>query len=424
MAESRLEVLLPTLGSAGDVHPVLAIGMALKDRGHRTTVVTNEVFEEQVRDSGLEFIALGSRKEAEEAINDPRLWHPTKGFECIAERVIIPTLPRLYRIIEKHRSPKTVVASSALCFGARIAQEKLGVPLATVDLQPSLLRSVEDGGRQGRLPMHAGVPRWIKRGLFWLIDKGWIDRLLAPAINQFRAELGLRPVRRVFGEYLHSPQMVIGLFPEWFAPVQKDWPQHTHLAGFVLHDDAERQAIGPDVEAFMSSGAPPIVFTPGSAAATLHNFFRESVEACKIGGHRAMLVTNFPEQVPRNLPEGVRVFPYLPFSKVLPRCAALVYPGGIGTMAQAIKAGIPHFVVPHGHDQPDNALRITRLGLGESVYPEKYKAARVSAALKRLTSSAEVARRCAEFAPKIDSGNALARACGWIESLGARQVKD
>jgi UDP:flavonoid glycosyltransferase YjiC (YdhE family) len=71
-----------------------------------------------------------------------------------------------------------------------------------------------------------------------------------------------------------------------------------------------------------------------------------------------MLVTNFPKQLPPNLPDGVRSFAYLPFSQILPRCSALVYPGGIGTMAQAIKAAIPHLVVPYGHDQPDNAFRV------------------------------------------------------------------
>jgi hypothetical protein len=82
--------------------------------------------------------------------------------------------------------------------------------------------------------------------------------------------------------------------------------------GFVLHDDSERQNVSPEVEEFLSGGPPPLVFTPGSAAATLKDFFRESVEACRIGAHRAMLVTNFPEQLPANLPPGVRAFSYVP----------------------------------------------------------------------------------------------------------------
>ena len=87
-------------------------------------------------------------------------------------------------------------------------------------------------------------------------------------------------------------------------------------------------------------------------------------------------------------------------------------------MAQAIKGGIPHLVVPHGHDQPDNAFRVKRLGLGNSIYPEKYKAVRVAAALKELLESSEVWARCAEYKGRIDSPIALKRTCDLLEELG------
>ena len=130
-----------------------------------------------------------------------------------------------------------------------------------------------------------------------------------------------------------------------------------------------------------------------------------------------MLVTNFPEQVPANLPGGVRAFSYLPFSQVLPFCSALVYAGGIGTMAQAIKAGIPHLVVPHVNDQPDNALRIERLGLGSRIYPEQYKAARVAQELNQLLSSPQIKARCAKHEIAMDSTAALDRTCDLVENL-------
>jgi len=262
------------------------------------------------------------------------------------------------------------------------------------------------------------TPRFVKRSLFWLLDKLIVDRLLAPPLNSFRAELGLPPVKRILKNYVHSPQLVLALFPEWFAAHQPDWPPNTYTTGFVMYDAGERQELSAAVTDFLAAGPPPVVFTPGSAASTLNSFFRESVEACRITGRRAMLVTNFPSQLPRDLPPGVQAFGYVPFSKLLPRCAALVYPGGIGTMAQAIKAGIPHLVVPYAHDQPDNALRLTRLGLGCSIYPEQYKAARVAKLIGELLGSAEIQRRCREYATRIDSQAALEFACDLIEGLG------
>jgi hypothetical protein len=119
------------------VHPVIELGSALKKRGHRATVITNPFFEQQARDAGLDFLALGTVQEAEAIIADPRLWHPTKSFACIAERAILPNIAPLYHIIRERRIANTVVAASALSFGARAAQEKLGVPLASVHLAAS-----------------------------------------------------------------------------------------------------------------------------------------------------------------------------------------------------------------------------------------------------------------------------------------------
>jgi UDP:flavonoid glycosyltransferase YjiC (YdhE family) len=416
-----MNILLPTLGSAGDVHPAIALTTALKNRGHSVTVITNEYFSAQIASAGLNFTPLGTMADAERIIADPRLYSPTKSFDVIAQEVILPNLEPLYRILESRRTPSTVIVASTICLGARIASEKLGIPMATIHLQPSVIRSLHDAGRQGRLPMGPTAPLWWKRFIYALIDRLYIDRQLAPRLNRFRSSLDLPPVKHIFADWLHSPQLVLGLFPEWWGPIQPDWPAALRLTGFVLHDAAGHYDIPPDLEDFLAAGPPPIVFTPGSAGANLHRFFRESVEACRLTGHRGMLVTSFPEQLPPDLPPNVRAFPYLPFSQILPRAGALVHPGGIGTIAQAIRAGIPQLVVPHGNDQPDNALRLERLRLGVSIYPERYKAARVARALHALLDSPEIKANAASYATSIDTDAALNQACDAIEQLGQQR---
>src|SRR5438477_82433 len=78
----------------------------------------------------------------------------------------------------------------------------------------------------------------VRRAAYRLADALVLDRLLARPVNAARAELGLPPVRRVLGAWRHSPQCVLGLFPEWFAPPQPDWPAATRLTGFPLYDGA------------------------------------------------------------------------------------------------------------------------------------------------------------------------------------------
>ena len=213
------------------------------------------------------------------------------------------------------------------------------------------------------------LPRSLREPYLCTADKFIIDPLIAPATNVFRAEVGLTPVKRLFDRWYHSPQLIIGLFTDWFAPPQPDWPPNVHLTGFPLYDESESRDIPAELAGFLGEGEAPIIFTAGSAMAQGKEFFRVSAEVCGGNGWRGILLTQFPEQLPLNLPEGVRHFGYVPFSAVLPRAAAFVHHGGIGTTAQALAAGVPQLIVPMTHDQPDNAVRIRRLGVGDFLLP-------------------------------------------------------
>ncbi|MGB7217372.1 MAG: glycosyltransferase [Vicinamibacterales bacterium] len=415
-AALRLKLLLPAIGSSGDVHPMLALAIALQRRGHRATVLTNPIFQELIEGQGVGFLPVGTIDDARAAIADPDLWHPRKGFEVVARRAILPAMVEVYRHIERHADAATIVAASGIAFGARIAQERLGVPTATVHLQPSIIRSLVDQGMAGNVRISASQPMWFKRAFFRVADWVLIDRALKRPVNAFRATLGLPPVDRLMHRWIHSPQLVIGFFPDWFARPQSDWPPETYLVGFPLWDGGHTP-LPSDARAFLEAGEPPIVFTPGSAGATMHRYFRESVEVARELGVRAMLITNFPEQVPKDLPPHVKTFGYLPFSDVLPHTALLVYHGGIGTLAQALKAGIPHLVVPNGHDQFDNAWRIEQLGLGRSIPQTRYRARPVVKAIRAILGDGEGRARCRDYASRMDSDAALTRACELIEGL-------
>jgi ATP-dependent DNA ligase len=95
----------------------------------------------------------------------------------------------------------------------------------------------------------------------------------------------------------------------------------------------------------------------------------------------------------------------------------LVFHGGIGTLAQTVKAGIPHLVVPHGHDQFDNAFRIGQLGLGRGLPQTRYRADRVTDAIRMILDSPQMRGRCPDYAPRVDGDAAVTRACELIEGL-------
>jgi UDP:flavonoid glycosyltransferase YjiC (YdhE family) len=249
-------------------------------------------------------------------------------------------------------------------------------------------------------------------------DRFFIDPRLAPAVNAFRAGLGLPAVSRLLDRWLHSPELVIGLFPDWFAAPQPDWPPNVHLTGFPLYDERDSRDPQPELNRFLDAGEPPVVFTGGSAMAHDAEFFRVSAEVCRVSGRRGLLLTQFPEQVPARLPETVRHFHYVPFSEVLPRAAAFVHHGGIGTIAQGIAAGVPQLVVPLAHDQPDNAVRVRGLGFGDMLRPRQYQVKTVLQRLESMLGSAAIRENCRRRSRDLSAGSTLERTCELIEGLG------
>jgi UDP:flavonoid glycosyltransferase YjiC (YdhE family) len=219
---------------------------------------------------------------------------------------------------------------------------------------------------------------------------------------------------------MHSPLLIAAMFPEWFAPRQPDWPQQTVFTGFPRWDEKGVTHVAPEIADFLRAGDPPIAFTPGSAHTHARDFWAAAIDACVRLRHRGMLLTRHAEQVPRDLPDGVRHFDYVPFSEVLPQCAALVYHGGIGTLSQALAAGVPHVIMPMAHDQPDNATRIKRLGVGDYLWPYQFRGRRLAAMLERLLSCDQVKRQCREVAARLDGDDGIGRACEVIEQA-ARQ---
>ena len=416
-----MTVLVVAPGSAGDVHPNVGLALALSRRGHRVILVAAAVFEPLARRVGLPFEAYGTDQEYYEILRDPDLWHPYRSLLLVARRLILPLMRPVYDLIaQHHKAGGVVVAASGLTFGARIAQEKLGVPLATVHLQPSLMRSVYEPPVFGFPDILGHLPRPLRHLYLRAVDGLFIDRLLASDVNAFRAELGLAPVRRVFHQWMHSPQLVVGFFPEWFGLPQPDWPPNVHLTGFPLYDESGAREIPAELEHFLSRGEAPIVFTAGSAMAQGAEFFRISAEVCRGSGRRGILLTQFPEQLPANLPDGVRHFNYVPFSQVLPRATAFVHHGGIGTTAQALAAGVRQLVVPLAHDQPDNALRVRRLGVGDMLPPKNYRTKTVLDRLHRLLESPVIAENCRRRAADLATNTSLERTCDLIEQIGSR----
>lgn len=417
-----MKVLLPTLGSAGDVHPFLAIGQTLQARGHAVEVMTNPVFRPVVEAAGLAFHAVGTTAQYDDALSSPKLWHPVDGFGVFWRRMARHAMAPVYeRIKNQAAQGPCVVLATPLMLGARLAQEKLGVPLVTAYTAATMLRSCQ-------YPLtlaHWRVPRWPDRLLRPALTLAWqaLDRfklhpMLAADLPALRRALELPPLAgSVFGQWVHSPQAGVTLFPRWFAPAPSDWPPQVRQAGFPLYDGDKTQGLDAGLQAFLAAGSPPVVFTPGSAMGHGHAFFQAAVQACQTLGQRGVLLTTQSQQIPARLPATVHHSAYAPFGLLLPHASALVHHGGIGNTAQALRASLPQLITPMAFDQFDNAMRLERLGVAASVARQDTTFSTMAPRLKMLIESPGVAAACRVAAQRMAGDRGLDVVCDLLESV-------
>lgn len=408
-----MKILIQTLGSAGDTHPFVGVGKTLRDRGHHVVVFANEVFKDTVIEAGLEFVEMGDADTYRDLADRPEVWDKRRGIELIL-RGVAEHLEESINLIEAELDDADVIVNSSLGFGARMVRDIHGLPLVTAHLAPSLFRSSHRMPRTEIMWVKDSYPMWAKK-LWWRIGDLLVDRLVTPELNRARRRRGLQPVRRVLDEWaVYSPEKTIGLFPDWFGPPQPDWSHPVGLVGFPLYDEGDVRDLHSDLDAWLSRGEPPLVFTAGSANVHARQFFATAKNVCDRLGLRGVLVTANDADIPEELTGSLRHERYVPFSFLFPRSRGLVSHGGIGTTAQALAAGIPHLVTHVNFDQRDNASRLEDLSAGAGLSMRHFHGTLAVEAVERSLQPA-VNARAKELSALIDAEDARRRAADAIE---------
>ncbi|MCB1277636.1 glycosyltransferase [Prosthecobacter sp.] len=406
-------VLLLPFGSAGDVFPFIWLGRHLMSRGHRVTMITACLFEEHAKKAGLEFISLGEKEEFEAMIRDPRIWKLGHGTKVVFEFAAKSVEPYLEAIEACGKADLMLAPVTA--FAGRLAREKRGTPLITVHLQPAVFLSVHETPLlHPVMRLLRKMPVWFKRALFSLPNP--VDLFALPKVRRICEANGVKPPRSLWREWWDSPDGVLALFPNWFAKPQPDWPRNLLQWSFPLEDLAREQQLQSELQAFLAAGERPVVFTPGSANVQASRFFEVAANAVEQSGCRAVFVTREPKQVPPNLPASILTVDYAPFSTLLKHASVFVHHGGIGTMSQALAAGVPQLIMHMAHDQPDNADRVERLGAGIGLSVRQFTAPRVVEALKRLRDEKSIAQASMECAARIAESRDTETLMRWIEA--------
>lgn len=404
-------------GSSGDVLPTVAVARELQERGAGVTVLANEVQEHLVTDAGLPFVACSSREEYERFTRHGDVWHPTRSLPLVLAAATRAAEHAVEVVEQVVRDRPTVIVGSTLAFPGRVAARRLGLPFAMLHLQPSLLASAHDELVLPGVRHLKGAPRWLRRGLYALAERLVLRPGLMPGYRELCAKHGVAvPKGNAFAVW-HDAELAIGMWPEWFGPARPDWPANMVTTDFPLYSGNTPVRDDEELERFLEDGEPPVVVTPGTGNRQARRLLEASVRGIEALGLRALVLTGFEEQVPV-LGAGSAWFRYAAFERLLPRAAAVIHHGGIGTLSQGFAAGIPQLLHPMAYDQPDNAVRLQAIGTGAFLRPARFEARRVSRALDALLGSPDVRERAAELATRLARRDGAARAAEHLLTLG------
>jgi rhamnosyltransferase subunit B len=413
-------ILLATLGSLGDLHPYIAVGKALLERGQSVRLATSIDYRARVEAAGLEFAPL-TPSIAELGDHEQvarRFFDRWSGPERLFKAMVSAPLSRAYADLRAAVEGVALAVSHPLTPALTLIAESRGVPWLSSVLAPYSLFSTSD-------PSVIPALEWLHR-LHHL--GGWPQRLVLNLLrvtvrrwerplHTLRAELGLPPIKGALlidGQF--SPRGTLALFDPMLAAPQQDSPVQTLVCGAALHDAGDPQnptaASDDAAERFLAAGPPPVIFALGSSAVWLaRDYWKHAIAACETLGIRGLLLTGMPLQ--QRLPANVAAFDYLPYSRVFSCAAAIVHQAGIGTLSFALRSGRPQLFTPAGFDQPDNAARAVRLGVGRVLpFRHAHSEARLVRELRALLDDPAYATAAADVAERsrgVDGGAAAAQ---------------
>jgi rhamnosyltransferase subunit B len=411
-------IVFATIGSLGDLHPIVAFALGLKARGHEVEIATSESYREKVRALDLPFHPLRPDLLSEGEHIVAEIMDGARGSERLMKERIFPAVRQMHADLTPVVEGADLLVASELVTTASILAATHQIRWVSYELAPVSLFSLHD-------PPIFPAPEVVR----WIQGRGWFCRLVKAVgkrvshswwkpIRELRRELGLPPGEHPLFEGKYSPLLNLALFSPVLQAPQPDWPRNTVQSGFLFHDEPQAYpALPAPVRSFLAAGEPPIVFTLGSAAVYLAgSFYHESVQAALRLGRRALLLLG-KNPPPQNLPPSVLAWDYLPYAQIFPDATAVVHQGGVGTTAQTLRAGRPMLVVPFAHDQFDNAARMVRLGVARTLSRARYRAERVARELDSLLDDAPRSQTAAAVGARVRTERGVEAACDAIERV-------
>jgi rhamnosyltransferase subunit B len=415
-SRSKIRAVILAAGSDGDLHPHLGLASELAARGHEVLFFTSFDYLDLARSCGIEALCIIDARDKDNfdgAKNSSPMRRIRSRCNFFSRKI-----SEICELVASRLDGRSILISPPFaCPMAKLLHLRYRVPYVSTVLSPASLCSLRNppafksGAWFSRLPWPA------RRLLFRSFESMIVDPVFRWLARDLLRAMQVETPHRVMSEWSFSPQKILGLFAEWFCPKALDWPPQLVLTGFPLFDPRARDEELPvDLKCFLDAGPPPVVFTAGTETKTVRSFFDVALQTAQSLRLRAVFLSRLGSQLPA-LPDTIHHTNYAALQPLLPQAAGIVHHGGIGTTAQAMRAGIPQLILPGRLDQFDNAQHVERLGCG-LVEKNLVDSAAATEKLRRLLRSLEIARACRTVRDRIEPGpSACGRAADVVEEL-------
>lgn len=409
-------IVLTTFGTHGDIVPFIGIAKQLQALGHHPVLATSSYFAPLAAEHGIDFHPVAphhSQHDQDTGLTQlerlQKAFHPITGGKFVMEKLVYPYMDQICDELAQACQGADLLVAPPTTPWAHLVAHKVGIPWKSLIVQALTLslQSAQDppvvSNQFSLRPLRALLgERGYARGFRWLRNQG---RSFVKPLDDKAREYGIfdKRVNPMF-EGCISPRGSIALFPELMLrrPLPTDLPGHVSFAGFNYFD-GNTKPLSPELEDFLQSGEPPLLFSLGSSLwFQAKRFYPGWSALCARMGVRAIFLAG-QDALPSPMPSSQIAVGWASVGALFPRCLAIVNPGGCGISSQVMNAGVPQLIVPFGMDQPDNAWRIARLGAALTVKPAKARGKAFEQALHRLVHDRSLHARAKTLRREINA---------------------
>jgi sterol 3beta-glucosyltransferase len=354
-----------TTGSRGDVQPFIALALALMERGHTVTIVTNENFRAFVEGFGVSYLPITG--DTERIINSPEALKLLEGgsifkFFYHVQKVSAETADQANHDILKACANFDHLITSVLPLPlvysiAEKYKKKLAVVFLSVPPVPTKQFPFQVFGAKGH--------PFLNRLSYRLVGLAYL--MIRKKMNEFRKQIGLPPAN-VLKAMLKSDTLAMTAISQLLLPQPKDWPPNAHVTGFLFlpanaREKPGQQEIPEGLESWLAKGDTPVYMGFGSIPIPDQSRLLQALQGL-LTERRVVLAAGWSTL--NNIPAHPNLFAtkYVNHDWLLPKCSAAIIHGGIGTIAAVLRSGRPIIVVSILADQPINGQMIEQKQLG------------------------------------------------------------